>query len=61
MAEPPEREPLPRRVYGTHLPGDAYRKFIGRARVPSNRWSDADPSIRILLNGLKRWEPDERR
>lgn len=59
--EPQGPQPeLDQRIPGTHLPSEAYRTLVGRARVPDSRWSDDDPSVRILMNGLRRWDPDER-
>ncbi|MDT4994744.1 MAG: hypothetical protein QOC94_3258 [Actinoplanes sp.] len=54
-----ERQELPRRVAGSHLPAAAYRA-VGIAKVPDSRWSCSEPALRILLNGLRRWPVIER-
>lgn len=54
MADPPK---LPRRIYGNSLPPEAYRA-IGVAKVqypPDSRWADDEAAVRMLLNGLRRW------
>ena len=56
MSEDAERARLPKRVRGTHLPQAAYRA-IGIAKVPDRRWSNDEPAVRALLNGLRRWQP----
>jgi hypothetical protein len=53
---------LPRRVPGGNLPPEAARlPAVGRAQVryPADigRWVSDEPSLRILLNGLRRWMP----
>lgn len=53
-----EPEKLPRRQYGTHLPPAAYRA-MGIAKVPDSRWSSDEPAIRVLLHGLRRWDPSK--
>jgi hypothetical protein len=57
VTEDEERPVLPKREYGTHLPPAEYRKFVGRAKVPDSRWASDDASVRIILNGLKTWQP----
>jgi hypothetical protein len=42
-------------VYGTHLPPSAYRKAIGRAKVPQGAYRTDELAVRHLLNGLKKW------
>ena len=49
-----ERNELPKRVFGTHLPRAAYRA-IGRAKVPDKRWSSEEPVMRALLSRLREW------
>lgn len=53
-----EKPELPRRTSGFHLPAAAYRA-VGIANVPDSRWSSDDASVRILLNGLRRWEAEK--
>jgi hypothetical protein len=48
---------LPKRTAGTHLPNAAYRKAIGRATVPHGVYRTDEPALRLLLNGLRRWDP----
>ena len=51
-----EKQPdLPRRKFGSHLPAAAYRA-VGIAKVPDSRWSSDEASVRILLNGLQKWQ-----
>ena len=64
MAEDLEREPPPeldQRIPGTHLPPVAYRKAVGRAKVPRGAYRTDEPAVRLLLNGLRRWDPNDRR
>lgn len=62
-----ERSELPRRVSGTHLPAEAYRGEWARRAArgprsasvpPEERWATGEPALRLLLNGLHRWDPD---
>ncbi len=53
-----EKFELPQRVSGTHLPAAAYR-VIGTAKVPNvsdDRWRTDEQAMRVLLNGLRRWQ-----
>ena len=52
-----ETPELPKRRSGTHLPNAAYRKAVGRATVPYGVYRTDDRTLRLLLNGLRRWDP----
>jgi hypothetical protein len=52
-----EKPELPKRTPGNHLPNAAYRKAVGRAKVPHGVYRTDDPALRLLLNGLRRWDP----
>jgi hypothetical protein len=56
VSEHAARENLPKRDRGTHLLRAAYRA-IGVAKIPDRRWSSDEPTVRALLNGLRRWQP----
>jgi hypothetical protein len=58
MTEEPDRPELDRREPGTHLPPEAYRRAIGRAKVPNGAYLPDEPLLRLLLNGLRRWADD---
>ena len=51
---------LPQRIVGINLPPAAYTaRAVGRAQVPDYRYRTDVASIRILLNGFRKWQPDK--
>jgi hypothetical protein len=54
-----QRPRLPRRVVGVNLPSEAYTtRYVGRAQVPDHHYRTDVASVRILLNGLRKWQPN---